>query len=498
MRSSNSDLRNLIEILDDSNELRRVKKRVDWNLEIGAITRRLIDIRGPAVLFENIRGYRGQRMLGLPFGPSRPLHSRLSLALGLPKNSRPLGIVDYVSKKIANPINSRMVDDSPCKENVLKCESVDVTRFPAPFIHRMDGGRYLGTWCIVVTKDPEARWTNWGVYRVMLHDSRTLIVNFNPSGQHGGEMLARHQGKNPNKPYQAAIVIGADPFSLIAAATSSPKGMSEASIAGSLKGSPIELVKCETVDLEVPASAEIVIEGMVRANDTMLEGPMGEFTGYSSGGTRPKPCLRISCICYRNNPIVTFANMGKPWDDFAVVSSIMYAANIKTVLQKANLPVKDVFTWPVETAVISVTKSESNLARRIMKALRSANCRTGMIYTLLVGQDVDVTNLEDIFWCLITRLHPRNGINVESHKGGSALIPLLTPEERRGHYSSTAFLDCTWPSSWTDAYLNEHCQVVDFYNAWPKRVREKVRNNWQKYGLASEADDWGTSDRINP
>ena len=386
------------------------------------------------------------------------------------------------------------MDDSPCKENVLKGDRADVSSFPAPFIHRMDGGRYLGTWCIIVTKDPETHWTNWGVYRVMLHDRRTLIINFNPSGQHGGEMLARHQKKNPKRPYQAAIVIGADPFSLIAAATSSPKGTSEASVAGSLKGSPIELVKCETVDLEVPASAEIVVEGEVRANDTMLEGPMGEFTGYSSGGTRPKPCLRISCICHRNNPIVTFANMGKPWDDFAVVSSVMYAANIKTVLQKASLPVKDVFTWPVETSVISVRKSEPNLARKIMKALRAANCRTGMIYTLLVGQDVDVTSLDDVFWALITRLHPRNGIYVESHKGASALIPLLTKEERQGHYSSTAFLDCTWPSTWTDAYLIEHCQVVDFHNAWPKKVREKILSNWHKYGFSTDGDDFKIND----
>lgn len=480
-----NDLRDYIRILEESNELRRVKVEVDCNLEIGAITRRLMDERGPAPLFENVKDHPGFKILGLPFGPSVPLHSRLSLALGLPKKMPALDLINYVRDKIANPIHPKVINDATCKSQVLKDDMVDLNYLPAPFIHSVDGGRYIGTWCIVITKDPESEWTNWGVYRVMVQDSRTVGVNFNKVAQHGGELLNSHSKKNSNAPYEVAIVLGADPFSLFAASTNAPRGLSEASVAGGLKGSPLELVKCETLDLEVPASSEVVIEGVIPPQELRLEGPMGEFTGYSSGGKRLAPIVKVKCVTLRNDPIITLANMGKPWDDAAVVLSIGYSANIKRILQDANIPVKDVFVFPFETSIISVERSDPDLAQKITKTLEASTARNSMVYTFIVGNDIDITNIEDVFWCLVTRLHPKNGYHAKQVNGGSPLIPHLTPEERKTKYSYRGVFDLTWPYDWTSDYLEEHCHVIDFEHAWPEEVRRKVVERWEEYGLAS-------------
>lgn len=481
------DLREYVESLESQGELRRVKAEVDWNLEIGAITRRLIDTKGPAPLFENIKGYaRGKRILGLPFGPSNPLHARLALSLGMKRSTPPREIINEVQNRLNVSVKPKIVSDAPCKENIARGDNVNLLDFPAPYVHSVDGGRYIGTWCIVVTKDDEGGWQNWGVYRVMVQNEKVVSINYEMKArQHGGDIFERDEAKHGElSSSPIAIVLGAGPISLLAAAMSPPAGTSEANVASSLMGDQLELVKCESVDLEVPASSEIVIEGEVPFGKRMKEGPMGEFSGYTAGGKMDLPYVEIKCITWRNDPIITLANMGKPWDDCATVYTVSYSAWIRKILQEKGLPVKDVYVWPVYGTVISVTQDHGPMiAERIMNALKETNCRTGLVYTFIVNDDIDVTSLEDVFWCFTTRCHPKNGIHVQERKGGSPLIPYRTPEERAKNYSYGAYFDCTWPTEWPKEYLAEHCQVVDFANAWPAEIQQRVLNRWKEYDL---------------
>jgi 4-hydroxy-3-polyprenylbenzoate decarboxylase len=478
------DLREYIEILEQAGELRRVTAQVDWNLEIGAITRRLMDRKGPAPLFENIKDYPGHRLLACPFGPSEPLLGRLALALGLDRNTHPLEMVRSTQEKL-KLVKPVVVADAPCKENVLKGDDVNVLKFPVPFIHGTDGGRYIGTWCIVVTRDRTRGWTNWGVYRVMVQNEKIVSMNFERRAQqHGSQMFERHLEAN-DEPYDVAIVVGADPISLLAATMSPPEPISEVEVAGGLRGAPVKLVKCETVDLEVPASAEIVIEGKI-GREEMWEGPMGEFSGYTGGGKMRLPYVQVTCITHRNNPIVTLANMGKPWDDCAVTYPVTYGSWIRKMLQDKGLPVKDVFVLPVYGLVVSVNgRGGSGVAHAIIKTLRESRARGYMQYAFIVGEDIDISSMEDVFWCFTTRLHPKYGIHVDARAGaiGSPLLPNLMPDEREHHYSYTCYFDCTWPSDWSEQYLREHTQVVDFERAWPKDVQEKVLRRWKEYRL---------------
>ncbi|HZW54813.1 MAG TPA: UbiD family decarboxylase [Nitrososphaerales archaeon] len=484
------NLRSFIDILEEEKELRRISAEVDWNLEIGAITRRLVDTRGPAPLFENIKGYpAGYRILGLPFGPSSPLHARLSLSLGMERDTRPKEIIEEVQSRLQRNIKPKIVSHTPCKENIARGDEVNVLNFPAPYIHSVDGGRYIGTWCIVVTKDRENGWQNWGVYRVMVQNEKVVSINYEINArQHGGDIFEREESQHREESSASpiAIVLGAGPISLLAAAMSPPAGVNESGVASSLLGAPLELVKCETVDLEVPASSEIVIEGEVPLGKRMPEGPMGEFSGYTAGGKMDLPYVDVKCITWRDDPVITLANMGKPWDDCATVYTVTYSAWIRKILQERGLPVKDVYVWPVYGTVISVkNEHEPRIAEKIIQTLKEAKCRTGLVYTFIVNGDIDVTSLEDVFWCLTTRCHPKNGIHVEQRKGGSPLIPYRTPEEREQNYSFTGYFDCTWPKDWSEEYLGEHCRVVDFENAWPLEMREKVLARWKEYGLES-------------
>jgi 4-hydroxy-3-polyprenylbenzoate decarboxylase len=302
--------------------------------------------------------------------------------------------------------------------------------------------------------------------------------------QHGSQMFERHLEAN-DEPYDVAIVVGADPISLLAATMSPPEPISEVEVAGGLRGAPVKLVKCETVDLEVPASAEIVIEGRI-GREEMWEGPMGEFSGYTGGGKMRLPYVQVTCITHRNNPIVTLANMGKPWDDCAVTYPVTYGSWIRKMLQDKGLPVKDVFVLPVYGLVVSVNgRGGSGVAHAIIKTLRESRARGYMQYAFIVGEDIDISSMEDVFWCFTTRLHPKYGIHVDARAGaiGSPLLPNLMPDEREHHYSYTCYFDCTWPSDWSEQYLREHTQVVDFERAWPKDVQEKVLRRWKEYRL---------------
>ena len=256
------DLREYIAKLEEEGELRHIKTEVDWNLELGAISRRAIELRAPAPLFENIKGYpAGYRVLANLMSGTRPSHGRLAIAMGLPKATPILKLIDEFAERVQSQVKPLIVKTGPCKEVIRLGDAVNVLDLPVPLIHGRDGGRYIGTWHIDINKDPDTGWVNWGMYRHMVHDEKTLGWRATPY-QHGPNIYYQKY-ESRGQPMPMAIAIGTDPLSSVAAATSFPAEITEAEAAGGLRGAPVELVKCETIALEVPATSEIVLEGMV-------------------------------------------------------------------------------------------------------------------------------------------------------------------------------------------------------------------------------------------
>jgi 4-hydroxy-3-polyprenylbenzoate decarboxylase len=475
-------MREFITRLKDEGDLNPISVEVDWNLEMGAITRKAIDLRAPAPLFQKVKGYpEGYRVLGCPVGPTKPvLQGRIAIAMELPKNTPGLNLIEEFRKRTANPKKPNLVPTGPCKENILKGTEVDLFQFPSPQIHNGDGGRFMGTWHIVVTKDPDTAWTNWGIYRMMIHDRTSIGIGLTPHAQHGGKIYFEKYERR-KKPMPVAIAIGTEPISTIVSAVSFPEGIDHADMAGGIRGEGVEVVKCETVDLEVPATSEIVLEGEVPPEARKGEGPFGEYLGHFAGSIRSRPYMEVKAITHRNSPILPMSNMGKPFDECAMVWSIGQSAVAVEVLRKAGIPVKGVYMPLSECMIISV-RSMPNLVRRIDTALREAHCRAGGSHKILVDEDVDSTDWNDVMWSITTRLHPIKGIHSFEKRGANLLMPWLAPEDREQNQGAELYLDSTWPSDWPQEYREEHARVVDFEHGWPQEIQDRVNQRWKDYG----------------
>ncbi len=474
------DLREYIDKLEEEGELRRIGAEVDWNLEIGAISRRAIELRAPAQLFENVKGYpRGYRVFANLLAGTRPPYGRLALAMGLPKDTPTLELIEVFAQRTRNSVNPTIVNTGPCKEVIRKGDDVNVLDLPVPLIHGKDGGRYIGTWHIDINRDPDTGWVNWGMYRHMVHDEKTLGWLATPY-QHGpGIFYQKYEARG--EPMPMAIAIGTEPLCSVAATSGFPAQISEASVAGGLREAPVELVKCETIDLEVPATSEIVLEGMVYPGERRMEGGFGEFTGYDAGGRMPRPVFRVQCITHRKNPILTMCNPGKGWEENDVVLCISGSAVLKNELESRGLPFKSVYVLPPSMSVIvSAQPQYSGYAHTLAGAIWSVKGGVNKPYVFVVGEDVDVTDPEDILWCLTTRLHPRRGIHIQEEAPISPLSPFLSKEDKKTGAGARILLDATFPYGWTD---EERPVVIDLEHGWPQDVRDKVLARWGEYGF---------------
>jgi 4-hydroxy-3-polyprenylbenzoate decarboxylase len=400
--------------------------------------------------------------------------------MGLAKDTPTLELIERFAERIKNPIKPLIVDSGPCKEETHLGKDVNVLEFPAPLIHGKDGGRYLGTWHIDVIRDPDSGWVNWGMYRHMVHDENTLGWLASPF-QHGPGIYYKKY-ESIGQPMPMAIAIGTEPLCSVAAATSFPAEVSEADLAGGLRGAPVELVKCETIDLEVPASSEIVLEGVVLPGERRLEGSFGEFTGYDAGGRVPRPIFRVQCITHRKSPILTMCNPGKSWEENDVVLSINGSAILRNELRSRGIPFKSVYVMPPTMAVVVAVKQQySGFVHTVASAIWSSKAGIYRPYIFVVGEDVDVTNAEEVLWCLTTRLHPEKGIHILKGTLGSPLGPFLSREEKEKGLGARVIFDATFPYHWPAA---DTPTIIDFEHGWPPVIKEKVLSKWEEYGIS--------------
>lgn len=481
------DMREFIQKLDDIGEVQKIEREVDWNLEMGAIIRRSYDLKAPAPFFLNVKDYpKGYRGFGAPMGlsaqPGRE-RARVATALGLKPEASYQEIMDYYIGRKKNLIKPVRVSGSgaPCKENILEGDQVDVEKFPSPIIHGGDGGRYIGTWHAVITKDPDTGWVNWGVYRLMVLDKKRLTGLVIPNQHIGLQYYPKYVARNQKMEF--ALAFGTEPVSTMISCEKTYPGVNEVDVAGAVRGEPVELVKCETVDLEVPATSEIVFEGTVDPQERAPEGPFGEFTGYQASEVAPRPVYRVQCITHRNDPILPITCMGVPVDDSAAWLPIAQSADLLDDLRSRGYPVKMVYTPPESVGffvVVSTNVPFAGYVKQIANAIWSSPYWGQYVfYIMVVNEDVDVTDLKKIVWSLFTRCHPMRGIHPEGNAPGHNLVPWLDMHEKKHHMAARCLLDCTWPVEWPK---DEIPPVASFEGLWPKETQEKVLKNWKAYG----------------
>lgn len=295
-----TSLRAFIDLLSVRGELKRISEPVDWKVELGEITRS----HRTALLFENIRDYPGQHV----FTNGLSNFSSIVLALGLEPGKGRKRVVEEVRRRVETPLKPVMVDSGPVMENILEGTDINLFDFPVPQWSLYDAGRYIGTWHANVTRDPETGCRNVGVYRMQLLDRDKTTVSTSAKshlGRHFAKAASKHQ------PLEMAVVIGAPEPVVMAAGSGYPAGCDEYELAGSFCGAGLPLVKCKTVDLEVPAESEMVIEGLVQPGVRVHDGPYLDYTGMLN--ENPGAYLfEATRVMFRNHPVFRGAAVGHP------------------------------------------------------------------------------------------------------------------------------------------------------------------------------------------
>ena len=449
------DLREWLSQVDAMGQLKKIDG-ADWDLEMGAITE-LIYHEGhgthPAILFDNTPGFpEGFRAL---FGATcSPERMALTLGMSSPVTTG-LELVrayrDFL--KTFETIPPEVVSDGPIFENVDRGDAVDVLKFPVPKMHELDGGRYIGTACLIITRDPDEGWVNFGAYRVMVHDEKTVAFYISP-GKHGN--LQRQKYFDKGKPCPVVVCVGQDPLLFLASGNEVAYGLSEYDYAGGFKGEPIQVVKGEYTGLPIPAHAEIVLEGEAFPEDLREEGPFGEWTGYYASSTRPEPVIRVKNVYYRNDPILCCARPGRPPSDYLFSKCVVKSAMIWDELEKAGIPnVQGV--WCHEAGggrmfnIVSIKQSYPGHSRQA--AMVASQCHAGAYlgrYVVVVDEDIDPSNTFDVLWAIASRSEPEQSIEIIRRCWSGPLDPRI-PVGEKG-FNSRAIIDACRPWEWKDQF----------------------------------------------
>jgi 4-hydroxy-3-polyprenylbenzoate decarboxylase len=447
------DLRDFLRTLEKKGELKRISEEVDPILEITEITDRAVKAEGPALLFDKPRGSRVPVVTNL-VGTER----RMNLALEVESLDEvadrihsfldmqsPQGIFEKMKMlpKLAElgSFFPKTVRSGECQE-VVREKDFSLSYFPILQCWPQDGGRYI-TWPMVITKNPETGKRNVGCYRMQVFDERTTGMHWQTQ-KHGAEHFRSARAKNREGKLEVAVAIGADPATCLAGILPVPPDMDEFLFSGFLRRDPVELVACKTVDLEVPANAEIVLEGYVELGEMRTEGPFGDHTGfYSLEGEFP--VFHLTCITHRKDPIYLTTIVGPPpQEDYFIGHAI---ERVFLPVMKMQYPEIVDVAMPAEgifqnLMIVAIKKSYPGHARKIMNAIWSLGQAMFTKVVVVVDHDVNVQDSREVVWKALCAIDPERDIQF-------VLGPVDTLDHaaRRQDFGSKMGIDATrkWP-----------------------------------------------------
>jgi 4-hydroxy-3-polyprenylbenzoate decarboxylase len=476
------DLREFIKVLEEKGLLKRITVEVDPILEIAEINDRIVKKGGPALLFERPKGSRFPCVVNL-FGSFERMKLALEVrdldeigrrALEFLEPEIPTNIIEKLKMlpklKRLSDFLPRYVKSGPCKEVIIK-DSPSLDIFPILKTWPLDGGRFI-TLPMVFTKDPETGVRNCGMYRMQVYDERTTGMHW-----HMHKDGARHYRKAEamGKRLEVAVAIGSDPATIYSATAPLPEGIDEMLFAGFLREEPVELVKCETVDLEVPANAEIVLEGYCEPGERRIEGPFGDHTGYYSLQDE-FPVFHITCITHRRDAIYPATIVGKPpMEDcfIAKATERIFLPLIRKQLPEIvdmNLPIEGVFH---NIAIVSIDKRYPGHARKVMYALWGMGQMSFTKIIIVMDKDVNIQDLSEVLWRIGNNVDPKRDVVIL--EGPLDVLEHASPLPA---YGGKMGIDATkkWPSE-------------GFTRPWPPDIKMSeeivrlVTERWKEYGL---------------
>ena len=425
------DLRDFLAKLESQGELRRITKEIDPHLEMTEICDRVLKAGGPAILFENPRGH-SIPVLGNLFGTPR----RVAMGMGqesvsalrevgellaaLKEPEPPKGLKDAwdkfpILKQVLN-MAPKIVSSATCQEVVWEGKDVDLGRLPIQTCWPGDAGPLI-TWGLTVTRGPHKARQNLGIYRQQVIAPNKIIMRW--LAHRGGALDFRDFClTHPGQPYPVAVALGADPATILGAVTPVPDSLSEYQFSGLLRGAKTEIISCLSHDLQVPASAEIVLEGFIHAGETALEGPFGDHTGYYNE-QETFPVFTIERITMRRNPIFHSTYTGKPPDEPAILGVALNEVFVP-LLRKQFPEITDFYLPPegcsYRMAVVSMKKQYAGHAKRVMFGIWSFLRQ--FMYTkfiIVTDDDVNIRDWKEVIWAVTTRLDPaRDTLIVEN------------------------------------------------------------------------------------
>jgi 4-hydroxy-3-polyprenylbenzoate decarboxylase len=419
---SYKDLRDFIQGLEQQGELKRITVEIDPYLEMTEICDRTLRCGGPALLFENPKGFSTPVLCNL-FGTEK----RVAMGMGaksienlreigeilafLRQPDPPKGLRDAweklpIFKQVLN-MAPKIVRSAPCQENIIRSSDVDLSKLPIQTCWPGDAGPLI-TWPLVITRGPNKDRQNLGIYRQQVIGKNKLIMRW--LSHRGGALdFSEWQKAHPNKRFPIAVALGADPATILGAVTPVPDTLSEYAFAGLLRGSKTELIKCISNDLEVPASAEYVLEGYIEADEYADEGPFGDHTGYYNEVER-FPVFTVECITHRNNPIYHSTYTGRPPDEPAILGLALNEVFVPILIRQ--FPEIVDFYLPPEgcsyrIAVVTMKKQYPGHAKRVMLGVWSF-LRQFMYtkFVIVTDDDINARDWKDVIWAMTTRMDP--------------------------------------------------------------------------------------------
>lgn len=476
------DIHEFVTELEKKGELKRVKTEVDSNLEIAEILRRAMYSNGPAILFENVKNY-DMPVLGNAFGSIKRLEIGLEMTdfteigqriVDMTKMDMPSGFLNKIKKL---PELSKMADSFPKLENsgpVTEVTSNSASFDDLPILKSWpnDAGRFI-TLGLVATKHPETGVRNLGVYRMQILDSTHALMHWqkHKRGAHHGD-ISKERGEK----IQAAIIIGCEPATVFSSIAPVPEGLDKYLFAGITRKKGIKTVKCKTIDLEVPANAEIVLEGYVDPYDIRDEGPFGDHTGYYTP-VEPYPTFTLTGIMRRKNPIYVTTVVGKP---------VLEDAYIGKVIEQSFLPLIRMFHpevvdfsmpaagWFQGLAIISIKKRYPGQAKKVMMGLWGMGQLALTKMFVVVDEDINVHDINDVIWAITTRVDAARDTIIINNTPTDTLDP-ASPLVNLG---SKLGIDATQKTR-EEGYEREIQQQVKV----DMDTKNSVDSKWSSYGL---------------
>ncbi len=481
-----NDVREFIEFLEGKNQIHRVKTLVSRDLEMTEIADRVVKSGGPALIFENVEGYDIPVVMNL-YGTL----DRMSWALGVDmlddlasKLRKLLGIIQTPPEGLINKVKTmgeiigvartqpNLVRHGPCQEVVVTGEDVDLNNLPSLKCWPLDAGRFI-TLPLVISRDPETGQRNVGTYRMQIFDEKTTGMHWQ-THKVGAHHYRLGEDKGQDK-LEVAVALGADPVTMWSGSLPLPPGLDEIAAAGLIRGEPVDMVKCKTIDLEVPADSEIILEGYVKPGELRDEGPFGDHTGYYSPA-ESYPVFHVTALTRRRDPIYVTTMVGRPpTEDFFMgkASERFMLPVLQMTLPEVidnNMPAEGVFH---NLVLVSIKKEYPGHARKVIYALWGLGLLMLSKAIVVVDENVDVQNISEVAWRVTANLDPSQDIVIVDGP-----VDDLDHSSASPRYGSKVGIDATAKGR-TEGRIREwppDIQMVD-------EIKRLVNTKWSEYGI---------------